>query len=144
MSPVSCELPHQYIYNSQTTNNASRANLLVIHWPCTAKLWVAQAICRSQSATRRPYLCSTAAGPKDFREHCNKTKHHYIYLFSLECVVTCAVWNPNNLCATLVIGKVSTGVAARGALWCGVANLEKNASEPVSKTWFTKLPTSVS
>ena len=59
--------------------------------PCTAKLWVARAICRSHLATRRSYLCSTAAGPKDFRQHCNKTKHHQIYVLSLEGAVACAV-----------------------------------------------------
>ena len=39
----------------------------------------------------------------------------------------------NSLCDTFVIGKVATGMVSRGAQWCGVANPEKNASDPVSK-----------
>ena len=57
----------------------------------------------------------------------------------------------NSLCVTF--GKVSTGMASRGAQWCGVANPKNNASDPVSKTvtaasaskaWFAKLPSGVS
>ena len=69
-------------------------------------------------------------------------------MLSLEGAVTCAVVrNPNSLCVTFVIGKVSTGMASR----CGES--DKNASDPVSKTataatasktWFTKLPSGVS
>ena len=64
-------------------------------------------------------------------------------------------WCPesNSLCVTFVIGKVSTGMVSRGAQWCGVANPEKNVSDPVSKTataaaasktWFPILPSGVS
>ena len=70
-----------------------------------------------------------------------------------EGVVTCAVVrNPNSLCVRFVIGKVSTGMVIRGALWCGVANPEKIASDPVSKTaavatasktWFPKLSSGI-
>ena len=65
----------------------------------------------------------------------------------------CCCPESNSLCVTFVIGKVSTGMVSRGAQWCGVANPEKNASDPVSKTataaaasktWFAKLASGVS
>ena len=49
----------------------------------------------------------------------------------------CCCPKSNSLCVTFVIGKVSTGMVSRGARVCGVANPEKNASDPVSKTAAT-------
>ena len=65
----------------------------------------------------------------------------------------CCCLESNSLCVTSVIGKVSTGMVSMGAQWCGVANPEKNSSDPVSKTatataasktWLAKLPSGAS
>ena len=90
-----------------------------------------RAICRSHLTTRRPYLCSTAAGPTDFREHCNKSKHHQICVLSLEAAVTCAVvWNPNSLCV-FVIGFNNCGHKGCTVVRCG-------ESEKIPQTRYVK------
>ena len=48
----------------------------------------------------------------------------------------CGCPESNSLCVTFVIGKVSTGMVTRGALWYGVVNPEKK----LPQTRCQKLP----